>query len=151
MCNGPVEAVREITDTYRAARGPPGRRPTGRRAGPRRRGRAALGMNRHVVLADTDAEARDLARPAYALWYAHLTKLWRERGIPIPLSFPRTFDDAFEAGFCLVGPPSRVRDLVGAQTSAAGVNNPLCRLAFSDLPVGLLAREMLPAFAPTRR
>jgi alkanesulfonate monooxygenase SsuD/methylene tetrahydromethanopterin reductase-like flavin-dependent oxidoreductase (luciferase family) len=39
-----------------------------------------LGIGRHVVVAPSDAEAEAIARPAYAAWYANLTKLWRDFG-----------------------------------------------------------------------
>lgn len=138
-CNGPVDAVRRVTDAYRSAT---------------RDNSALLAMNRHVVVADTDAEARELARPAYELWHAHLTVLWREHHMTIPLSIPDRFDDAQHAGFCLVGSPTTVRDRVREQVETAGVNYLMCRMAFGDLPravsetsVRLFADEVMPAFA----
>lgn len=93
------------------------------------------------------------ARPAYELWYDHLTLLWRENDVPFPLSFPPSFDAAVAVGLCLVGSSATVREAVLRETAEAGVNYVLCRLAFGDLPlevskrsVALLADEVMPAF-----
>lgn len=144
--NGLTDEVRRLTDEFRAAwaRTQPGRP------------MPFAGMNRHVVVADTDAEARTLARPAYQLWFQHLTLLWRAHDISIPLSFPASFDDALAAGLCLVGSPSTVRAAALDQVERAGVNYLLCRLAFGDLPrpvsersTDLFAKEVMPAFSST--
>src|SRR5207244_652463 len=70
-----------------------------------------LGMSRHVVVAPTDAQAEGLARPNYAIWYANLTKLWRDFG-SIPIRFARDFDEARPRGIAIAGTPGRVREVV---------------------------------------
>jgi alkanesulfonate monooxygenase SsuD/methylene tetrahydromethanopterin reductase-like flavin-dependent oxidoreductase (luciferase family) len=139
---GSVSAIRPLTDLYRDvwARNHSGRP------------MPLVGMRRHVVVANTDTEARDAARPAYEMWHQNLTLLWRTHDVPIPLSVPPSFDDAITAGFCLVGSPGTVRDAALSQVEAAGTNYLLCQTAFGDLPyevsersVDLLAREVMPA------
>ena len=144
-CNGPAGVVRSITDQYRAAWQRLGRDPEDL---------PLLGMSRHIVVADSDAEAYEEARAAYDQWFANLNLLWTQRGVPIPLNFPSDFDDAVNAGFCVVGSPSTVRDRLLPQVEEAGINYLLGRLAFGNLPVErslrsveLLEAEVLPALA----
>ena len=77
-----------------------------------------------MVIADTDADARDAARPAYELWFDHLALLWRENDVPFPLPFPPSFDAAVAvaARVCLVGSSASVRDAILSETAESGVN-----------------------------
>jgi len=143
--NGPAGAVRKITDQYRAAWQRLDRDP---------QDLPLLGMSRHIVVTDSDTEAYEEARAAYAQWFANLNLLWVQRGIPIPLNFPSDFDDAVNAGFCVVGSPSTVRDRLLPQVEEAGINYLLGRLAFGNLAVDrslrsveLLEEEVIPALA----
>ncbi len=144
-CNGPATAVRSITDQYRAAWQRLGRDPEDL---------PLLGMSRHIVVTDSDAEAYEETRVAYDQWFANLNLLWTQRGVRIPLNFPSDFDDAVNVGFCVVGSPSTVRDRLLPQVEEAGINYLLGRLAFGNLPVErslrsveLLEAEVLPALA----
>ena len=47
-------------------------------------GGAAIGISRHVVVADTDEDAIRIARPAYRTWHGSLTKLFRDHGVAGP-------------------------------------------------------------------
>ena len=88
----------------------------------RKQGRAPmpkLGIGRHVVVAPTDAEAEALGRPNYAVWYANLTKLWRDFGA-IPVRFARDFDEARQRGIAIAGTPARVREEIERQVTASG-------------------------------
>ena len=145
VANGPAGAVRKITDQYRAA---------WERLGRDTQELPLLGMSRHIVVTDSDTEARDEARAAYLQWFANLNLLWSQRGMPIPLNFPSGFDDAVNAGFVVVGSPSTVRDSLLPQVEEAGINYLLGRLAFGNLTlerslrsVELLEEEVLPALA----
>ena len=91
-----------------------------------------LGMTRHVVVADTDARAEALARPAYAAWYANLTKLWRDFG-STPIRFARDFDEARERGVAIAGSPARVREEIERQVAASGCTYLVCRMMFGDM------------------
>lgn len=143
--NGPAGVVRKITDQYRAA---------WQRLGHDPEDLPLLGMSRHIVVADSDTEVDEEARTAYAQWFANLNLLWTQRGVPIPLNFPSDFDDAVNAGFCVVGSPATVRDRLLPQVEMAGINYLLGRLAFGNLAlerslrsVELLEQEVLPALA----
>jgi alkanesulfonate monooxygenase SsuD/methylene tetrahydromethanopterin reductase-like flavin-dependent oxidoreductase (luciferase family) len=121
-CVGKSSSIRAITDAYRAhwSTRPPQFMPL-------------LGMVRIVVIAESDAEARALAAPAYARWFKTFTFL--SRNLPPPPNLPRSFEQALEDGFCLVGSPSTVRETLRRQVVEAGVTYVMCQLAFGDLPL----------------
>jgi alkanesulfonate monooxygenase SsuD/methylene tetrahydromethanopterin reductase-like flavin-dependent oxidoreductase (luciferase family) len=148
VTNGPSSAVRAITDQYRIE---------WQRLGRSTADLPRFGMNRHVVIADSDAEAIAVARPAYRLWFDNLLFLWRQRNMQIPVNFPEDFDDARAAGLCVVGSVTTVRDRLQREIDAAGINYLLCRLAFGNLPlavslrsVQLMEREIMPALKEAR-
>lgn len=141
---GPAPAIREVTEAYRA-------RWTG---GPEARAEMPLlGMVRHVVIADTDAEARAIAAPAYTRWFETLHHLPRSRGVAVRPMLPASFAEAVEEGHCLVGSAATVRDALRRQAREAGVTYLMCHLAFGDLPlaaslgtIAALRSEVMPAF-----
>ena len=105
-----------------------------------RLGRAAaalphIGITRHVVVADTDAEAIALGRRAYRPWREAMEMLWKEAGTPFPIGhvYPDTFDALLELGNGAAGSPRTVRDILNAQTVHAGLNYLACQLYFGDM------------------
>src|SRR5215831_14501569 len=91
-----------------------------------------LGMSRHVVVARSDDEAVALARPNYAVWYANLTKLWRDFGA-IPFRFARDWDEARQRGVAIAGTAARVREEIERQVAASGCSYFVCRLMFGHM------------------
>jgi alkanesulfonate monooxygenase SsuD/methylene tetrahydromethanopterin reductase-like flavin-dependent oxidoreductase (luciferase family) len=145
VCNGPAEQVRAIVDAYRTAWAQEGRAPEDL---------PLLGRSHHLVIADSDAEALEVARPAYEEWFASLDFLWKEYGTRVPLPLPADPDDALAGGICIAGSTSTVRDRLLDECDRAGVNYLLGRFAFGGLPleaslrsVDLFEREIAPAFA----
>ena len=115
-----------------------------------------VGISRHIVVADSDAEARDLARPAYARWRSSLAKLWEDRGGGFPLGdlYPADWDAAQAMGHGIAGSPSTVRDFVVREAKDGGINYMVGWFAFGDLRTAqvsrsahLFAKEVMPAFA----
>jgi alkanesulfonate monooxygenase SsuD/methylene tetrahydromethanopterin reductase-like flavin-dependent oxidoreductase (luciferase family) len=144
VSSGTNAKVREVTDRYRAEwRGSPAAMPF-------------VGMSRHIVVADSDAEARAIATRCYVRWITSILHLWRKTGkTPPNLHFPLDYDEAERAGFCIAGTPSRVRDNVLRDIAESGVNYFVCRFAFGDMTreemlrsVELFAREVMPAATP---
>ena len=123
-CVGKSNAIRAITDAYRAHWKT---RPT--------QDMPLLGMVRIVVIAESDVEARALAAPAYARWFKTFTFLSRTRNLPVPPNLPKSFEEALDDGFCLVGSPSTVREALKNQVVEAGITYVMCQLAFGDLPL----------------
>ena len=91
-----------------------------------------LGMSRHIVVARSDDEAAALARPNYAVWYANLTKLWRDFGA-IPFRFARDFDEARQRGVAIAGTPARVREEIERQVAVSGCSYFVGRLMFGHM------------------
>jgi alkanesulfonate monooxygenase SsuD/methylene tetrahydromethanopterin reductase-like flavin-dependent oxidoreductase (luciferase family) len=140
------DRVRQLTDLYRTEWS----------------GEAAdmplLGVNRHIVVADTDAEAQALARPAYARWRRHMAKLWVERAGSFPLEahLPAEWDAAEGVGHGCAGSPATVRAFVEREIERGGITYFVAGLAFGDLPLAaalrsaeLFGTEVMPALAGT--
>jgi alkanesulfonate monooxygenase SsuD/methylene tetrahydromethanopterin reductase-like flavin-dependent oxidoreductase (luciferase family) len=114
-----------------------------------------IGVSRHMVVAETEAEALEVARPAYLVWRASFMKLWLQHGkLPSPHAiFPETFEAAQTTGRAMAGTPDQIRDRLGTLREETGVNYVLCRFAFGDMKmeaalrsVRLFAEEVMAAF-----
>jgi alkanesulfonate monooxygenase SsuD/methylene tetrahydromethanopterin reductase-like flavin-dependent oxidoreductase (luciferase family) len=144
VTSGGPQSVRTITDAYRSEWAKLGK-PSARLP--------LLGASRHVVIADTQREALDIAGPAYAEWRHSLMLLWEERGVRAPsISYPPSAAEAISAGFMFAGTVPAVREAIGGLASAAGISYLLCRFAFGAMPVEaslrtveLFADEVMPA------
>jgi alkanesulfonate monooxygenase SsuD/methylene tetrahydromethanopterin reductase-like flavin-dependent oxidoreductase (luciferase family) len=146
VVNGPLKRVREITDRYRAE---------WKAAGHAAESMPLVGTTRHVVIAETDAKAMEIAKRAYARWYASFMFLWKKHNsAPQFAAFPEDFEAVFKAGLAAVGSPSTVRSLLESEIGQSGVNYMLCRFAFGDLTleeslrsVELFSSQVLPQLA----
>ncbi len=122
------KAARAMTDRYRAEWAKLGR-PAAELP--------KLGLARHMVIADTDAEALAIARRAYKTWRASFWHLWlkhNKSGVMPPYNpFPETFDELLEQDKAVAGSPETVRKNLLAQVDGAGANYCLIDIAFSDL------------------
>ena len=135
-------AMRSITDSYRAHWAGDGAMPL-------------LGMNRHTVVADTDAEALAIGRRAYAAWHRSFTFVWRRKGgTPHTMMFPEDFDTLLAQGKAICGSPATVRGQLAAQLRESGCNYMLTRFAFGDIRAEeslagqrLFGREVMGEFA----
>jgi alkanesulfonate monooxygenase SsuD/methylene tetrahydromethanopterin reductase-like flavin-dependent oxidoreductase (luciferase family) len=111
-----------------------------------------MGIARHIIIAQTQAEAMRVGRPSYRRWFKSFMLLWDKFGTKPPnIALPESFDDFVRAGFALVGTPEAVRDGMQEQIGSAGINYMLCRFAFGDLPyeasrcsVDLFVHEVMP-------
>jgi alkanesulfonate monooxygenase SsuD/methylene tetrahydromethanopterin reductase-like flavin-dependent oxidoreductase (luciferase family) len=86
---------------------------------------AAIGIMRHVVVADDDEQAMQIATQAYVGWEANLTKLWRANNVPGPKVaefVPPTVEDAIRLGTVVVGSPDRVGEILAQHVEALGLN-----------------------------
>ena len=142
--NALTPAVREITDRYRAQWQALGRDPLKL---------PLLGMSRHIVIAETDADALGTARRSYARWHESFTYLWRLNNMaPISAAYPDTVEASMAIGMSFVGSPATVRAKLRDAIATTGVNYLLLRFAFGDMSyaealrsVELFAREVRPA------
>jgi alkanesulfonate monooxygenase SsuD/methylene tetrahydromethanopterin reductase-like flavin-dependent oxidoreductase (luciferase family) len=116
----------------------------------------ALGLMRHIVVADTDAEAERLARRAFAKWRASFSDLWQRSQVEFPLEhlLPRDWDGYVRLGLAVAGTPETVREFLADQTSAAGANFVLGQMVFGAMhedearhSLKLFSQEVIPALA----
>ena len=94
------------------------------------------------MIADSDGDALELARPAWREWFASLNHLWRAHGVRVPLPFTEDPDHALAAGWCLAGTASTVRDRLRDECHRAGVTYMLARFAFGGLPLDASLRSV---------
>ena len=138
-----AERVRQATDLYRSEwAGAPEAMPL-------------MGVSRHIVVAESDAAAKTLARPACGRWRRSMAKLWEDRGKGFPLAghLPMEWDAAEAMGHGCAGSPDTVRAFVEREAREGGITYFVSALAFGDLPVDaairsaeLFAAEVMPAF-----
>jgi len=142
----PDAGVKVLTDDYRAA---------WQANGNASAAMPLMGVFRHVVVAESDAEARDIARAAYRLWRHHMAFLWEWGGIefPIKMIYPEEFDALQAAGMGIAGTPETVQRYIASTVAAAGITYFVCDMAFGSMPfdaasrsVDLFAREVMPRF-----
>lgn len=115
-----------------------------------------IGITRHIVVADTDAEAERIARTAYPRWRNAMDYIWRRAGVEFTLKdiYPTDFAGLQAVGHGVAGSPTTVRDYIARLEREAGVNYVLCQMLFGDMnfsdarhSIQLFAKEVLPAFA----
>jgi alkanesulfonate monooxygenase SsuD/methylene tetrahydromethanopterin reductase-like flavin-dependent oxidoreductase (luciferase family) len=148
VTNLPAAAVRAITDRYRGHWAKLGKDP---------RRIPFMGMNRHIVVAETDREAMEVGRRAYRRWFANFANLWRRRKVSLPanIAYSEDFDGIVKSGQAIAGSPQTVREAIARQAAESGVNYVLARFAFGDLSLeeslrsaDLFARAVMPELAP---
>jgi alkanesulfonate monooxygenase SsuD/methylene tetrahydromethanopterin reductase-like flavin-dependent oxidoreductase (luciferase family) len=143
---GPAARARAISDRYREEWQKLGRAPE---ALPK------IGITRHVVVADTDAEARRVAQGAYRRWREAMEWIWRRSGVEFVLKdiYPTEFAALEAIGHGVAGSPATVRDYVARLKEETGVNYVLCQMVFGDMTfadashsIRLFGREVMPGF-----
>ena len=153
---GPTPFAKTNIDAYRAAlakRGAP--------AQPKSEfpGGAVIGVQRHIFVADTQAEATRFAKPAMELHLAHLNWLRVKHGVTGPASrmnVPRgeTFEACVADGSVIAGTPDQVLGEIARQAQELGINYLLAYLFLGSMTLAdalrsleLFAREVMPKLA----
>jgi alkanesulfonate monooxygenase SsuD/methylene tetrahydromethanopterin reductase-like flavin-dependent oxidoreductase (luciferase family) len=110
-----------------------------------------IGLNRYVLVAETDAAAVALAARAWSVFYGHFIKLWRRYGGTPRIQMPEAFTDLRASGTAIVGSPETVRAVLAQQLEASGANFLSGTFVFGDMSdaearrsIGLFAREVMP-------
>ena len=129
---GPAARARAISDRYRAEWDKRGGSPETL---------PKIGITRHIVVADTDAEAMD--------W------IWRRAGAEFVLKdiYPADFATLQDIGHGVAGSPATVRDYLARLKDETGVNYVICQMVFGDMKfadashsISLFGREVMPGF-----
>lgn len=150
---GGLERGKQAIDTYKKA--------YAKRSGPNVPGSGlpggtAIGILRQVVLADTEADAMKIARPAYDRWYDNLTKLQRDNvnGPNITAHMPKNIDEGIAAKAAIVGTPDKVVAELKSQIEFLGVNYMILGCYIGTIAyehamrsIDLFAREVMPKLA----
>jgi alkanesulfonate monooxygenase SsuD/methylene tetrahydromethanopterin reductase-like flavin-dependent oxidoreductase (luciferase family) len=111
------------------------------------------GISRHIVVAETDGEARRIADEAYRPWREALEFLFQRSQVAFPLadSYPQRFDELAAIGHGIAGSPTTVLDYLKQLTRETEVNYIACHMIFGTMrleaaatSVRLLAREVMP-------
>jgi len=113
------------------------------------------GVMRAMFIADSDAEAERIARPAYKRWFDSLAWLWVERGSFPPISISADYDQSKAAGTLVVGSPDTVGRILCEQAARIRQNYLVLLLAFGSLThaqemrsLALFTTEIMPRLAP---
>jgi alkanesulfonate monooxygenase SsuD/methylene tetrahydromethanopterin reductase-like flavin-dependent oxidoreductase (luciferase family) len=147
ISNAPAAAIRAKIERYIATERPSGC------AAPK------FGMNRYMVIAETDAEALEIARRAYRVWYQSFMHLWwKYNRKPPNVNYPPEIDVQIAGGTAVAGTPETVLRMLGSQLAESGANYLVTRFAFGDLSLAeslrsleLFSRHVMPALRASQR
>jgi alkanesulfonate monooxygenase SsuD/methylene tetrahydromethanopterin reductase-like flavin-dependent oxidoreductase (luciferase family) len=142
----PSEAVRVLTDTYKAEWASLGRSPDDL---------PPLGISRNMVLAPTSEEAMKIANRAFVRYRDSLCYLWKKYDIPMPPVLPaETFEGIHAVDHFYAGDPAGAREWVARHRDIGGINYVALETCFGDMAMDealqsaeLLATEVMPHFA----
>jgi alkanesulfonate monooxygenase SsuD/methylene tetrahydromethanopterin reductase-like flavin-dependent oxidoreductase (luciferase family) len=112
-----------------------------------------LGMNRFLMVGETEREALEIARRAYRRWWASFMALWHKHNRPpIGVTYPPEIDAQIEDSRAVVGTPEQVTERLRAQLAESGANYLVVRFAYGDLTLAeslrsldLFQRHVMPA------
>lgn len=115
-----------------------------------------LGVNRHIVLADTELEALRTAERAFPRFRESFEHLWKLRGVAMPPVYPETLGELIDQGGAFAGTPAGARQYIAEQAQTAGINYMTADVAFGGITLeeasrtaSLFAREVMPSFTVT--
>jgi alkanesulfonate monooxygenase SsuD/methylene tetrahydromethanopterin reductase-like flavin-dependent oxidoreductase (luciferase family) len=115
-----------------------------------------LGVNRHIVLADSETEAIRVAERVYPRFKDSIDHLWVRRGMPRPPVYPPTVGELIDGGGAYVGTAEGARQYIAEQIDVAGINYMTMDVAFGGITyeeasrtTALFARDVMPAFTNT--
>jgi alkanesulfonate monooxygenase SsuD/methylene tetrahydromethanopterin reductase-like flavin-dependent oxidoreductase (luciferase family) len=142
VANSPAKVVRAFTDRYRATYRPAPDAPMPK-----------LGLNRFLMLGETEAEALTIARRAYRRWWSNFMTLWHKHNRPpVGVTYPPEIDGQIEDGRAVVGTPDKVADVLRRQLAESGANYLVVRFGYGDLTLteslhslDLFQRRVMPA------
>ncbi len=142
--NGPTDFAKGNIEAFRTA--------LARRGGPEHskaefKGGCAISALRNIVVADTDAQAMRIARPAAAQHLGSLNHLRRKHGVnehATRNNVPRaaTLEGQIEEGTFIVGSPDTVRAAIEKQAATLGLNYFMAYMIFGTMALTDAQRSM---------
>ena len=144
VSNGPTTRAKANIDTFREAlakRGAP--------AQPKAEfpGGVAIGVTRQIVVADTDEQARNIARGPAERHYKNLNWLRDNHAsaefanrLVVPVA--STFEDNLREGSVIAGSPRTVAAEIEKQVAALGINYLISYLFFGDMSFADASRSL---------
>jgi len=131
ISNAPSAAIRAKIERYIATERPSGC------AAPK------FGMNRYMVIAETDAQALEIGRRAYRVWYQSFMHLWwKYNQKPPNVNYPPEIDAQIAGGTAVAGTPETVLRTLSSQLAESGANYLVSRFAFGDLTLAESLRSL---------
>ena len=117
-----------------------------------------LGLNRYVVVAETDDEAMAIAARAWRVFYASFFKLWRRYGGVPGIRLPEDLSALHASGSAVIGSPKTVREALARQMEISGANYFSGTFVFGDMSdqevrrsITLFGMQVMPSLAETGR
>ena len=141
---GPHARARENIDAFKEA--------LAKRGGPAQPkaefpGGAAIGVQRHIFVAETEAEARRFAKPAMEVHLANLNWLRAKHGVTgltsrLNIQRGATFEECVADGTVIYGTPAMVREGIEKQAAELGINYLLTYLFLGTMSLAEAMRSL---------
>jgi alkanesulfonate monooxygenase SsuD/methylene tetrahydromethanopterin reductase-like flavin-dependent oxidoreductase (luciferase family) len=141
---GPTDFAKKNIDAYKEALAKRGRPASPKAEFP---GGVAIGVQRHIFVADTEAEAKRFAKPAMEHHLANLNWLRTKHGVSGPtarMNVPRgeTFEECVADGSVIYGTPQTVCAEIERQSAALGINYLLSYLFLGTMTLAEALRSL---------
>ncbi len=102
-----------------------------------------FGMNRYMVLAETEDKALEIARRAYRRWWQSFMHLWHKHGTaPTNVNYPPEIDGQIADGRAIATTPAKALEILRGQFAESGANYLVSRFAFGDLSLSESTRSL---------
>ena len=102
-----------------------------------------FGMNRYMVLAETEEKALEIGRRAYRRWWKSFMHLWHKHNTaPGNVNYPPEIDGQIADGRAIATTPAKALELLRGQLAESGANYMVCRFAFGDLSLSESMRSL---------
>lgn len=124
---GPAEAAAKVVAAYRETWKPNNPENLNERVRSPK-----IGVQRHVLVAETDKEAALIGRAAFNVFFHNIQRLWNDFGTFTSV-FPNDYDKVVEAGAFVVGSPSKVRDELARAAEITKTNYLVQVFSWGDL------------------
>jgi alkanesulfonate monooxygenase SsuD/methylene tetrahydromethanopterin reductase-like flavin-dependent oxidoreductase (luciferase family) len=117
-----------------------------------------MGVNRYIVVGESDEAALALGRQAWPIFYENFIKLWRKHGTqPVNAKLPPTFDELLATGHAVAGSAETIRDQLSQQLEEGNLNYLIGSFMFGNMPhadavasIKRFAADVMPALREIR-